>query len=260
MLVLYYIQIMQDTIDAILFDMGGTLRRNRKRDPVEKAAIVQQIMDLLGLQMPAPEFTKILESRAKSYESWATGKLIELNEIDLWTKWMLPDLRADNVGPLAMQLNEIWREAIASRVLFPETKATILKLHERGYQLAVVSNTTSSVDSPRALEEADLAAYFDAIILSCVLGKRKPGADILLHAAGCLNVDPSRCVYVGDRPEWDVVSARKAGFRYAIIVENPFRPLSASLPQEQIPDYSIKNLLELLDIFPQRNPLQGISV
>ncbi len=55
---------MPDTIDAILFDMGGTLRRNKKRDPVEKAVIVQQIVDLFGLQIPSAEFTKILESRS----------------------------------------------------------------------------------------------------------------------------------------------------------------------------------------------------
>ncbi len=243
---------LQDGVDAILFDMGGTLRRNTKRDHAEKAVIVQQIIDLLDLQMPAHEFTKILESRARNYETWATENLVELNELDLWTKWMLPDLPAEKVGPLAMQLNEIWRDAIASRTFFPEARETILKLHERRYKLALVSNTTSSVDSPRALERAGLAPFFDGIILSCVLGKRKPGAEILAHAASCLQTDPSRCVYVGDRPEWDVVSARNAGFKYTIIMENPYRPLPASLSQEQTPDYFIRNLLELLEIFPER--------
>ncbi len=239
-----------ESIDAILFDMGGTLRRNKKRDPAEKAAIVQQICDLLDVSIPAPEFTMILESRGKSYEAWATEHLIELNEADLWTQWMLPDLPADRIKPLAMQLNGIWREAIASRNLFPETRQIIPALHARGYKLALVSNTTSSVDSPRALKEAGLSAFFEAIILSCIVGTRKPGAEILLRAAACLQVDPGRCVYVGDRPEWDVVAARKAGFRYSILLENPYRPLPAGLAQEQTPKYFIKNLLELLGIFP----------
>ncbi len=245
--------LIENSIDAIQFDMGGTLRQNHKRDQAEKAMIVQRILDLLGLQIPAPEFTQLLEAREASYETWATENLVELNEIDLWTEWMLPDCPAGKIGPMAMRLNEIWREAIATRIIIPEARETVLKLHNRGYRLALVSNTTSSIDSPRALEREGLTGYFDAIILSCVVGRRKPGPDILLRATACLNVDPSRCAYVGDRPEWDVVAARRAGFKKTIILENPYQPLPTSLTQERTPDYFIQNLLELLEIFPDRN-------
>jgi FMN phosphatase YigB (HAD superfamily) len=119
----------------------------------------------------------------------------------------------------------------------------------------LVSNTTSSVDSPQSLKEEGLSTYFDAIVLSCVLGKRKPGAEILIHAAESMKANPGCCAYIGDRPEVDVVAARKAGFKVAVILENPYRPLPAALPREEIPDYFIKNLLELLDIFPDRNRL-----
>jgi len=241
------------SIDAILFDMGGTLRRNHKRETAEKVAIVQRIVDLLEVNLTALEMTNLLQSREASYEAWATGTLVELNEYDIWTQWLLPDMPCEQIRPMAMQLNEIWREAIASRVLFPETKETITSLHRHGYRLALVSNTTSSIDSPRMLEKEGLSCYFEAIVLSCVLGTRKPGPQILVHAAEQLGVDPARCVYIGDRPEWDVVAARQAGFQYTIILDNPYRPWPETLPAEQTPDLFITNLLELLDIFPERN-------
>ena len=60
---------MKNPIDAILFDMGGTLRQNHKREFADKSTIVQRIIDLLCLEISADELTKLLESREKSYET-----------------------------------------------------------------------------------------------------------------------------------------------------------------------------------------------
>jgi len=240
-------------IEAILFDMGGTLRRNLKRAESARVEVVRRLLDRLGSADPAPEFTRLLETREAAYEAWAHQNLTELGEVDLWTRWMLPDWPAEKIGPLAMDLNIIWREAIATRHVFPETRETILGLHRRGYRLALVSNTTSSVDSPGTLEREGIAACFEAVVLSCVVGKRKPGPDILLEAARRLGLRPGRCAYVGDRPEWDVVAARLADFSLTIILRNPLRPLPPSLPPSQTPDFFIDSLTELLDLFPPRN-------
>jgi HAD superfamily hydrolase (TIGR01549 family) len=244
---------MNNHVDAILFDMGGTLRWNTKRDNAGKAEIIQKILDLLGSDASAEEFTRLLEVREAAYDKWATHNLTELDEAGLWTEWMLPDRPAQKISKLAMQLNLIWRDAIATRTMYPETRATILGLYRRGYRLGLVSNTTSSVDSPLALEKEGIAGCFDTVILSCVVGKRKPGPDILLEAVDRMGISPDRCAYIGDRTDWDVVAARGARFKRTIILRNPRKPQPASLSPEQTPDLFIDNLKELLDIFPALN-------
>jgi len=244
---------MADQIDTILFDMGGTLRRNIKRDETTKAGIVQQLLDLLISDQSAVELSKLLTSREKAYEEWASKSLDELSESRLWTEWMLPDWPANVIQPISMKLNEIWREAICTRPLFPESGTVLRGLFQRGYRLGLVSNTTSSVDSPRALENAGLANYFEVMVLSCVVGKRKPDPAILLDAAQKMGVKPDHCAYVGDRPDLDVIAARAAGFGKTVVLNNPNRPFPESLTPNQTPDHFINNLMELLDIFRARN-------
>lgn len=235
------------TIKAILFDMGGTLRKNTKRDDPTKTTIVQQIIDLLGSDSSAAELTNLLTVREKAYEEWASKNLLELDETGFWTQWMLPDWPDELISRHAMKLNEIWRDAICTRKLFPETCTTIRSLSQRGYRLGLVSNTTSSVDTPKSLEKSGIAGFFDVIILSCKLGKRKPAPDILLEASKRMGVLPKYCAYIGDRPDWDVAAAHAAGFGMAVIVHTIE---NRSYDQEYIPDCYLTNLTELLEIFP----------
>jgi len=146
-------------------------------------------------------------------------------------------------------LNRIWREAIGMRVVFPETRPTILELKRRGYRLGLVSNTTSSVDSPQALDAAGIADCFETIILSCVIGRRKPAPEPLLAAAHRLNLEPSACAYIGDRPDWDVAAARSAGFGKSVILRGPWLKDTAALPSHLMPDEVVDSLAGVLGIF-----------
>jgi HAD superfamily hydrolase (TIGR01549 family) len=243
---------MTEHIDAILFDMGGTLRRASKRKPAEKVEIIKQILKLIGSEEDPAEFTQLLTSHAKAYRKWAKQNLLELNEVDLWVRWMLPDLPAEKIKQMAMQFNQIWRDATGRRQMIPEAQETVLTLFRGGYRLGLVSNTTSSVEVPRDLDELGIAGCFDTVILSCQVGKRKPGAAILLEATERMGIRPERCAYIGDRPDRDVVAARNAGFSRTVILRDPRKP--AELPADPLllPDHFIDNLKELLKIFPSR--------
>ena len=241
---------MTDSISAIFFDVGGTLRRNIDRDEAARAVIVQRLIDLLGIPASAVEFARTLTARSDAYEQWAAANLIELDETHLWTDWMLPEYAPEKIRPIALQLNSIWREAICTRVLFPETAPAVLGLHRNGYRLGVVSNTTSSTDAPSMLEAAGIADFMEVILLSSVFGKRKPDPAILLEAAARMGVPPNQCAYIGDRPDWDVVAARRAGFGMAVLRRDPGKPLVSPLPPELTPDYFIDTLQDLLPIFP----------
>lgn len=239
-------------LQAIFFDMGGTLRQNIKRDEPGKVEIVRQILSILDADLDPAAFTRLLTERARAYERWASQTLDELGEVDRWTRWLLPDWPAALVAGNAMELNRIWRDAISIRVVFSETRPTLLELKRRGYRLGLMSNTTSSVDSPQALEAEGIADSFEAIILSCLHGRRKPAPEPLLEAAHRLNLDPAACAYVGDRPDWDVAAARSAGFGKAVIIRGPWLQDTVGLPPHLMPDEIVDSLADVLQIFPRR--------
>lgn len=252
---------MTHEIEAILFDMGGTLRTTSKRTREEKLHIVQRMMDLIGAQGPVEEFSRFLSKQAKAYKQWAEQTHIELNESDLWTKWMLPDFPAAQITELSIQLNQLYRETTGMREIFPESREVVLELFQRGYRLGLVSNTTSSVEAPALLKELEITGCFETVILSAVVGKRKPNPAILLDATQHMRIAHEACAYVGDRADRDVAAARKAGFSKAIILRDPRHPKLDNVDDPNLaPDHLITNLRELLDIFPPRSKPKPDSV
>jgi HAD superfamily hydrolase (TIGR01509 family) len=251
---------MQKEIEAILFDMGGTLRGSVKVTEAEKHAAIQKIIDIVQADAPVEDFTRMLAEHAQAYKNWAERTLRELSEADLWTKWMLPTWPAELIRANAVTLNQLYRDSLSTRTAYPETYDVILSLYRRGYRLGLVSNTTSSVEVPALLKDMHIIGCFETIILSTVIGKRKPDPNILLDATDRMGVDPAKCAYIGDQPKRDVAAAQKAGFAKSVIirqgrkshinVDNPFL----------VPDHKIKNLKELLDIFPDREPTKSATV
>lgn len=251
---------MPNHIEAVLFDMGGTLRNSIPKDEASKVETVRRIIELLGTDADPAEFTGLLTSRFKAYLRWARETLVELNERELWTKWILPDWPADRVGEVAIPLNQLWREATGERVVFPETKEVILELFRRGYRLGVVSNTVSSLEAPQAFKELEISGYFETVILSCVVGIRKPNPEILLEATRRMGVKPENCAYVGDRLNRDVQASRGAGFAEVVIRRDPvgFQAHQAKYPGLAA-DHYIDNLKELLGLFPAREKKAAVS-
>lgn len=248
---------MKEQIDAMLFDMGGTLRSTTIREREVKKKNIHEMIVLLEADLDELEFIKLLKERAKAYKDWSGRTMLELNEVELWRQWMLPDWPSDQVGRLAQQLSQLWRDATGKHIVFPETRETVLALFRRGYRLGLVSNTTSSVEVPRLLEELGIAGCFEAVILSCVVGVRKPDPSILLMAAARMGVRPEHCAYIGDQPLKDVAPARKAGFARTVILRGP--KSSHGLPQDAtlIPSHTINNLKELLELFPPLSRAKG---
>ena len=74
---------MSDHIEAILFDMGGTLRYSIPKDDAAKVEAARRIIKLLGGDADPEEFAQLLSMRAKEYSRWVRKTLVELNEREL---------------------------------------------------------------------------------------------------------------------------------------------------------------------------------
>lgn len=244
-------------VEGILFDIGGTLRSLAQPNEAERRRKIRQIMELVQADGSFAFFADLLSSRGNAYAQWARQTQRELSEPELWSRWMLPDRPASQIRKISIQLNQLWREAAGARPMFPETREVTLELFRRGYQLGIVSNTVSSMEVPRALRELRISGLFEAVVLSCEVGIRKPNPAILQVAATRMGLEPAKCAYVGDRPECDLPAARGAGFSSAVIIGNPDGPSVGGAGSGGEPaNHGIQNLNELLDIFPPREETQ----
>lgn len=239
------------TIDAILFDMGRTLRHTIK-DPAVQETWLQKLLPLTRLNCSTTELADLLTRRAQDYKLWGEVSLVELNPCELWQKWLLPEESAEYVAANYLEMNRYWRKAIGEGTLYPHAVEVVKTLFERGYRLAIVSNTVSSEETPNLLAKYDLTRYFETVILSCNFGMRKPSASIFHAASGFMGVEPYHCAYVGDQIDRDIYGSKIAGFAASIYFNHGDETHSTTGKPHAHPDAVITSLADLLNIFPDR--------
>ena len=242
---------MNPDIEAIFIDLGNTMRILVKDEP-HQAQARRMIATLVGTQESPETFCSRLDERYKVYRKWAFNSMIEAPESELWTRWMLPEFPADKIAPLAVELTYQYRQSMGRRVLQRDAKQVVDELSKRGYILGIISNVITSKEIPDWLEADGLTKYFKSVVLSSLYGRRKPDPEIYWEAARRAEVDPVRCVYVGDNPSRDVVGTRKAGFGMIIILMEPDELEKDPPTGENKPDLIIHEFSELLNIFPAR--------
>jgi putative hydrolase of the HAD superfamily len=241
-------------IDAILFDMNGTLRVREPHQPTQYKA-TQRILELLGGNDIPDSYWEELTLRRKKYSQWAQEHLIQLTEGEIWTRWILPEYPSEQIEPVAAELTLAWSERNGHTVPKPGAGKMLVELKRRGYHLGVISNTMSSLDIPRDLDAFGWKDHFEVVILSSGIKYRKPAPEPFLEAARVLKVDPARCAYLGNRISKDIVGCKRAGFGLGIILEPTDGPRVDEQDHVISPEAIIHSLNELLEIFPMREPI-----
>jgi putative hydrolase of the HAD superfamily len=126
---------------------------------------------------------------------------------------------------------------LANYALFDDVVPTLERLRGAGLRLGVVSNFEAWLE--RLLEELGVRSFFDVSVISGVEGVEKPDPGIFRLAMERAGVEPSRSVFVGDLPDFDVEPALAVGM-YPVLIDRRDRfpdvvvPRIASL--EELPD------------------------
>lgn len=240
---------MPPDIEAVFLDLGNTLRFMVK-DQDHMAQARQEIVHLLGTKEDPDAFFEKITLRYKTYRKWAFENLTEAPEAELWTRWLVPEFPADKVAPLGPELTYLFRQSNGRRVVVDGGREVLEELQKRGYVLGIISNLIGTREIPEWLEKDDFARFFKSVVLSSVFGRRKPHPSIYLEAANRAGVDPSKCAYVGDNPDRDVIGTRLAGFGQIIIMLTPEELANVVINDENRPDVIIHKFSQLLELFP----------
>lgn len=238
-------------IKAVMFDLGETLRIFKHDKRYEDRAALK-MTELAGTDMDPQTFTNLLDERYEDYRKWCFETRREANEVELFTKWMLPDFPRDRIEKNAYDLGFWYRQVKGFRVVVEGGIEVIRELHARGYKLGIISNLITTYEVPEWLERDHIAEYFDTVQLSAVCGIRKPDPAIYLLAADAVGVKPEECAYIGDNFDRDVTGSREANFGLNIIYTSPskFEKQLKTVRKDNCPDGVIFDFSDLMTIFP----------
>lgn len=154
---------------------------------------------------------------------------------------------AERFAPEGVGLPELESEA-ARHWSYPPTALhddvlpCLERLRADGFRLGIIANQPSRVRT--AMERDGLVGFFEVWGVSEDLGLQKPDPELFLHALRTAGVEPSRAVMVGDRLDYDVRPARRAGMRTVWVLrgEAPDDPTSDQVAEAGI---AIADLTEL---------------
>ncbi len=214
--------------DAILFDLDGTLLNNRASHDAAFAKLCERYPSVL---------------RVESKEQKAA--LIRLYSVDdpevVYRKfcrknhWETPPAFAD--------FWKLWKTFYVELAEpFPNAKETLELLRRNGYRIGMITNGESEFQRAK-LRSSGLLPYFDLVVVSGEVGVAKPQAEIFGLCADGLDVEISRCLFVGDNPKTDLAGAENAGMDFMLVR----RRKSAVVPTYKASDVSaLKEILELI--------------
>ncbi len=131
------------------------------------------------------------------------------------------------------------RELIAP---YPGAMETIAAFHERGIQLALITNGEAK-NQRGSVDKLQLESYFHCIVIEGEFGVGKPDERVFHHALDATNSTPETAWMVGDNLDADIAPAVKLGL-HAVWVDEA----RSGLPDDaQVqPDRIVKLISELL--------------
>jgi len=141
-------------------------------------------------------------------------------------------------------LNFYAKNLCVATVAYSNVPATLTRLKETGYRLAIVTNKPFAFVEP-ILESLTLSGLFELILGGDSLDKKKPDPLPLLHVSKKMNVSAEQCVMVGDSKN-DILAANAAGMQSIGVTYgyNYGEDIAVYQPDMIVDDFS--ELLELL--------------
>jgi len=227
------------TVEAVLFDWGGTLSTHGDWDLL---AMWRAAAEVLSPDNPEPVAQALFDAelawwhlRVRDGDGTGSGTTEELVR-SVEERTHLP----------VQQAIEAYHGAWEQTVDHDPAALGVLKgLKERGLKTGLLSNT----HWPRALherwlDEAGLLEHLDVRLYTSDLAHMKPHPAAFQALLDTVGVTAAKAVFVGDRPRDDISGAQGVGMRAVLLTGRGVEPFDV-VPDAQLP--SLAGLLELVD-------------
>ena len=228
-------------VKAIFFDIDNTLIDFMKMKERAIEVAVEAMIDAglpLSKEEAKKEIYKIYEEKGMEYQKVFNDLLLKvLGKIDY---------KILAAGVVA------YRRVKEGYVRpYPGVTYTLIELRKRGYKLCVISDAPAFQVWSR-LAGMNLHHYFDEVITFDESQIKKPHELPFKIALEKLNLKAEEVLMVGDDPQRDIKGAKKLGIITVLAKYGQIFPVDEA-DREQIPDYAIDDVRELLKLLPSKH-------
>ncbi|MBQ7183804.1 MAG: HAD family hydrolase [Clostridia bacterium] len=234
-------------IRGVFFDLGGTLRICDPA-PAHQAAAAKRMADLAGAGDPEAFIRRIDEVYEEKYRPWALGENREAGDLELWSKWLLPQMPEEKLRAICHEMTFQYRQTKGLRRVVDGGIDVIRELRRRGFRLGIISNLIGEEEIYAWLRQDGLEDLFDTVILSSICHIRKPDPE--MYRMGCreLGFGPEECASVADNLNRDITGAKRAGIGANILFISPEKLAKKTITDENRPDYIVHRFIDILDL------------
>lgn len=144
-------------------------------------------------------------------------------------------------------LVQLYREHVPDITLYPDAVEVLTVLQNKGVLTGLITDGNSTMQW-RKIKALDVEKYMDVVVVTGDLGEEywKPSPVSYIKVAQALNVPLESCVYIGDNPHKDFVTAKKLGMKTLRIV----RPVGDHMRTKLHAEYEANQRISTLtDIF-----------
>ena len=244
-------------IKGVLFDVHDTLVIKDYRAAPQSLLNSVAALQEAGYEVSYDQY----EAAWRRAAQLARDDAKDLGEVSFqqWYNLIFSGLGLKDCGPeLIEKVNQAWNQTFGSATkALPQTKTVLRRLRPL-YGLGIVSNSLGP-NTIFDLKVAGILDFFDAIVITSDLGKRKPHPLIFLEALDRMDLDPGQAVFVGDNVYEDIVGAKNVGMKAVLLTHPQVEKargrrgtlLPARPPEEIEPDARVQGMRELVPLLEQ---------
>ena len=241
--------------EVIFLDVGDTLIRAHP----SWAGVYRQGLLEAGIDVPEKDLERALLIESQTGGWWNIEDPFEPTEENSFRRIVDFDNAVLGRTGFTNLSEDVFRrieEAFARRsawYVYPDVLPALDALREHGFRLCVISNFVWG--APELIHDLELAAHFEALVISARVGFQKPNSGIFRHALDVMRVEPGAAMHVGDSYRADVVGARRVGIK-GVLIDRASGAVPARIREErEDPDLVIvSDLFELLDLLGIERP------
>jgi len=233
-------------VEAVLFDLFDTLLLLESQEAYYPPSLrkLHEFLVKNGVNVPFEDFSKVyFEVRDKFYSE--SRKSLEEPHFNVRVSQTLHRLGYDfHVSDkVVVGATMAFADEFMQYVSLDKDALDVLeKLHGK-YKLGLISNFAIPECGWKLLDKFGLKIFFDVVVISGEVNRRKPSPEIFERALQALGVKASRTVFVGDMLDLDVMGPKKVGMKTVLIHRRPMEENADAKPDE-----TITRLSELLAV------------
>ncbi len=230
-------------VKAVLFDMFDTLMLIEKDHAFYGPSLhgAYEFLAANGVSVGFEEFERAYVSVRDAIFAEADPELLEPH----FNQRIVGALKrlgydCDVSSSLVVGAMDAYCERFMAFVRLDEHVAGVLRKLRCKYRLGIVSNYAIPECVERLLAREGLTEFFDVVVVSGAVNRRKPHPEIYLKALQKLGVRAEETVFVGDTVDADVQGAKAVGMRTIYLERRVQKDAETACP-----DQTIKSLKDL---------------